>query len=76
MLTIHALVSTRCQYWLGTLYQDPMNKFEQVSSDGHQMSLGGGTRAGVWGGYTLGSNASWVMDTWRSPVERITDRHV
>ena len=34
------LVTTRCQYELGV---DPqVNKFAQVSSDGHQMSLAGG----------------------------------
>ena len=38
LTTTHAL-STRCQYW----QRGPqMNKFEQVSSVGHQMSLAGG----------------------------------
>ena len=38
--TIHVLVSTTCQYWWGA----EMNKFEEVSSDGHKMPL-----AGAWG---------------------------
>ena len=48
-----------------------MNKFEQVSSDGHQMSLAGGyhvpCRGLDWGKgrgpSTVRSNASWVMIT-------------
>ena len=57
-----------------------MNKFEQVSSVGHKMSVvggipgpmsgGGGPRSDVWGGgpgkgdCTVRSKASWVMATW------------
>ena len=37
--TVCALVATRSQYFV----EGPqVNKFEQVSSDGHQMSLAGG----------------------------------
>ena len=44
LVTIHALVATRFQHWWGEGLYSPMNKFEQVSSDGHQMSLAeGGT---------------------------------
>ena len=41
--TVRASMATRCQYrwegWLGTGVQ--VNKFEQVVSDGHQVSLAG-----------------------------------
>ena len=38
---VHISVATpRCQYWLGVGPQE--NKFEQVSSDQHEMSLGVG----------------------------------
>ena len=47
-----------------------MNRFEQVSSDGRQMSLAEGvTHVWKWGGdgrvgaCTVRSNASWVMIT-------------
>ena len=45
-----------------------VNKFEQVSSDGYQMSLGGtwGAKSGR-GCCPVGSNASWVIGviiTW------------
>ena len=62
-----------------------VNKFEQVSSDGHQMSLAGGAwavgslsnevqylRAGGPG--AMRSNASWLMVTYDT-VDRMTDRH-
>ena len=40
--TVHASVATRCQYWCsGGGPQE--NKFEQVFSDGYQMSLAGGS---------------------------------
>ena len=40
--TVCVLVATRCQYqWEGP----QVNKFEQVSSDGHQMSLVGTVRS-------------------------------
>ena len=59
--TIHVLVATtRCQYWLEEVGPQ-VNKFEQVSSDEHQMSsagemgvvprsdvLGEGVSAQVW----------------------------
>ena len=38
--TVCASVATRCQYQWGWCPQ--VNKVEQVSSDGHKMSLGGG----------------------------------
>ena len=55
-----------------------MNKFEQVSSDDHQMSLAGGRAGGprsdFWGyePCTVRSNASWVMVTWGPHVDRQT----
>ena len=42
-----------------------VNKFEQVSSDGHQMSLAEGDHVGVGGGY--GVLRSYVVVTWGSP---------
>ena len=53
-----------------------MNKFEQVSSDGDKMSLGGGLGGPMlegagWRGL-MKSNVSWVMVTWGSPVNRQT----
>ena len=39
-LTVSASTATRCQYQWGRGLE--VNKFEQVSSDGHQMSLVGG----------------------------------
>ena len=42
-----------------------MNKFEQASSDGHQMSLVGGA---------VRSNASWVLAIW-GPLCGQTDTH-
>ena len=54
-----------------------MNKFEQVSSDDHQMSVAGGRAgrfsglmskgAGAGGPCTVRSNASWVMVTGELP---------
>ena len=45
--TVCAFVATRCQYQWGAVKWGLMNKFQLVSSDGHQMSLvGGGVRAG------------------------------
>ena len=44
-----------------------MKKFEQISSDGHQMPLAGveaGMGGSMSGGRTVRSNASWVMVTW------------
>ena len=67
--------------WGVPVWEGLMNKFEQVSSDGHQMWLArGGVRPGgdsvpwshvLGGGCTVKSNASWVMVT-RAPnlVER------
>ena len=53
-----------------------VNKFEQVSSVGHRMSLAGGR---LYSGVpcpgefcTVSSNASWVMVAWTLPW---TDRH-
>ena len=72
--TVCVLVAARCQnQWEGP----QVNKFEQVSSDDHQMSLagtglgwgdpmsGGGPRARAGGGVhcTKRTNASWVMAT-------------
>ena len=44
-----------------------MNKFEQVSNDGHQMSL---VRDWDWGEFVGGpmSNASVVVVTWLFPL--------
>ena len=50
--TVHASVAIRRQYWEGG---GPMNKFEQISSHGHQMSLagdGGGPTSEGGGLYT------------------------
>ena len=48
-----------------------VNRIEQVSSDDHQMSIGGGVGEGVgaMSGLVMGyvSNAFWVMVTWWSP---------
>ena len=44
--TIHALVATRCHYWYGG---PQVNKFEQVSSDDHQISLAGRVGLGLEG---------------------------
>ena len=62
-------MATRCCS-RGPLQGGLMNKIEQVSSDGYQMSLkegqglrshvGGGQRTGM-GPYAVMSNASWVM---------------
>ena len=66
-----------------------MNKFEQVSSYGHQMSLAGGWAwpelgvpclmargaAAAGRGCTVKSNASWVMVTSGPPPLLWTDRH-
>ena len=57
--TVCALVTNRCQYqWSGVEgWRPQVNKFELVSSNGHQMSLTVGTRAwaggpifDIWGG--------------------------
>ena len=62
---ILALVGEGGSYWL--------NKFEQVSSEGHQMSLAGVPCGGVgqrWGGgWTVRFNLPWVMITW-DPLNR------
>ena len=60
---IPASVATRCQYrWKGPVQLGPMNKFEQVSSDGHQVSWGGGSphvpRLGVVGGGLAGDSCN------------------
>ena len=61
-----------------------MNKFEQVSSDGHQMSQAGasseaGDMLDIRGGGTciVRSNASWAMVIYGEPppIDRMTDRH-
>ena len=52
-----------------------VNKLEQVTSDCHQMSLGGGEGA-FFGGCTVRANTSWVMVTWvppSHPPDRLTD---
>ena len=65
-----------------------VNKFEQVSSDGHQMTLAvksGGVRTaggshvmsdglilGAGKPCTVSSNAFWVLMTWWTPVNRQT----
>ena len=53
LLTVRAL-ATRCQYWWGG---PQVNKFEQVSSDGHRMSP---AEAGAWGcqGWDWGGGAA------------------
>ena len=43
--TVRASVATRCQYWWREGRSPQLNKFEQVSSDGCQMTLAGGARA-------------------------------
>ena len=55
--TVPASVATRCQYQWGC---PKVNKFEQVSSDGHQMSLAGCPISHVWEG--------WVQDQ-EDPVQ-------
>ena len=60
-----------------------VNKFEQVFSNCHQMSLAGGWAGGVTclvsrGGdearaCTVRSNASWVMVTWGPTLNRMTE---
>ena len=48
-----------------------MNMFEQVFSDGYQMSLAGGTGSGARDCRrpgTVTSRAPWVMVTWRPPL--------
>ena len=71
--TIRASIATRCQQWLGK--GPKVNKFEQVSSLGHEMSLAGrgalykedgGALYRGWEGCPcmVRSNASWVMVTW------------
>ena len=42
---LHVSMATRCQYHGGS----QMNKFEQVSSDHHQMLLVGGPRSDIQG---------------------------
>ena len=63
---IPASVATRCQYrWKGPVQLGPMNKFEQVSSDGHQVSWGGGSphvpRLGVVGGGGAGRGTPAII---------------
>ena len=56
-----------CQYWWGGGPQ--VNKFEQVSSDGHQMPLAG---AGAWGYQGWGWDGSPMLDIQgggRGPVQ-------
>ena len=54
-----------------------VNKFEQVSSDGHQTSLawrqGWGSHVWCprWGPYTVSTKALWVMVTWVPPCGQI-----
>ena len=61
-----------------------MNKFEQVSTDGPQMSLAGRcpctVRYHVWRGLgrgpcTVRYNSPWVMVRWEPPLDRMPDRH-
>ena len=49
-----------------------VNKFEQVSSDGHQMSLARGPHVSCLEVCTVRSNTSWVIVTWGplSPPEQ------
>ena len=57
---VHSSVTTGCQYkWGGAIQWGPMAKFEQVSSNRNQMSLGAGDR--LEGYCTVRSDASWVM---------------
>ena len=51
-----SLATTGCQYWWGMGIGPQMNKFEQVSSDDHQISVAREWRStrvsfGGWGGY-------------------------
>ena len=43
---VHALVDTRCQYQSGG---PEVNKFKQVSSDGHHVLLSGDPMSDDWG---------------------------
>ena len=71
-----SVVATRCQSVLGegAVQWGPVNKFEQVSSDGHQMSLVGGMvrgspcpmsggGAGLWG-LGLGGEEVSMSHVW------------
>ena len=55
------VATTRCQYRWGIGLQ--VNKFEQVSSDDHQMSVAGRK------GYPC-PNTLWVMVTWDPPEQK------
>ena len=72
MLTVHLptvnfpVLATRCQYKLGEVGIQPMNKFEQLSSDDHQMSVAGG---GV--GYLPSDPSHDPCDIYLSPYEQI-----
>ena len=80
LATACASMATRCQYqWeRGTVHQGPINKHEQVSSDGYQMPLVGEAFGGPhvtcldggWG--CVRPYASWVMVTWGPPMDRQT----
>ena len=63
---------------VGEAVDPQVNKFKQVSSDDHQMSVAGrrgwvpclvsaGEEVGAIGGCTVRSNTSWVMVTWKPP---------
>ena len=58
-------MANRCQYqWSGVEgWRPQVNKFELVSSNGHQMSLTVGTRAGAEGP---------IFDIWRGVGQRGT----
>ena len=57
LLTIYASVAARYSFCISTEF-NKVNKFEQVASLGHQLSLAGG-KAGARG-VPVRSNASWV----------------
>ena len=51
-----------------------VNKFQQVSSDGHQMSLTKGPGQEPRGPCTVRSHASWILVTWGGTLlDRQTD---
>ena len=46
MRTARSVATTRCQYQWGVVVGPQANKFEQVSSNDHQMSVAAGVRKG------------------------------
>ena len=56
--TVHTLVATRCQYQWEGRGGPQVNKFEQVSSDGNQMSLVGDRIGGPMSDVSGGAGGS------------------